>query len=146
MNLFFATIFSRIFIYVWFLFLNILSYYLVTVVKLNDGAAPELAVCAPYGGALAPNVIPVVVAAGTGTAAATGAETPSVPSVGVVPSAGVPSVGFTVAVGVPKPNVGAGCEAATAADCVFEAPNAKPVFAVVVCGVPNENPDIFTFS
>lgn len=122
--------------------------------KLNDGAAAEV-VCwvAPYGGALVPNVIPVAVVAAVAVDATTvGAPSvgvPNDPSVGAAPSCGVaPSVGVAVAVGVPKPNVGVGaaagaaavCEAA--AGCVFEAPNVKPVVAVV-CGVPNGNPDIF---
>lgn len=96
-----------------------------------------------------PNVNPVVVAAVAVDATAVGAPSvgvPNDPSVGVAPSCGVaPSVEMAVAAGVPKPNVGGAAAAAcgAAAGCVFEGPNEKPVVAVV-CGVPNENPDIFS--
>lgn len=105
-----------------------------------------------------PNVNPVVVAAVAVDAAAVGAPSvPNEPSVGVAPSCGVaPSVGVAVVAGVPKPNAGAAdrpnvgaagvpkagaAVCGVAAACAFEAPNVKPVVAVV-CGVPNENPDI----
>lgn len=63
--------------------------YLVVVAprpKPNDDAA--VVVCAPYGGALVPNVNPLVV---------------------IVAVAGAPSsVGVAIVVGVPKPKPGAG--------------------------------------
>lgn len=102
---------------------------------------------APYGGALVPNVSPVVVAAvavGAAAVAAPRVGVPNDPNVGVAPSCGVaPSVGVAAAAatGVPKPNVGAAAAACgtAAAAAVFKAPNV----GAVVCGVPNENPDIF---
>lgn len=98
--------------------------------KLNGGAAAALVVWAPYGGALEPNKIPPVeVAVGANVAVGAGA-------------------GATAAVGVPKPPNGVVCWVGAwppngvfcwvCAGCI--AP--KPVLAVV-CGDPNENPDIF---
>lgn len=110
--------------------------------KESVGAA-AVVVCDPYGGALRPNVNPVLGV--------------------VVAGATAPSVGVTVedAVGVPKLNAGGaaatagwagvavGCCAVGApnenpvlAAGVAEAPNVNPVLAAVVWGVPNEN-DIF---
>lgn len=85
--------------------------------KLNAVAVAAVVAWAPYGGALN-EWTPMLVVAGGGAAAA---------AVGT-------AVGATAAVGVPKPKDGC---------CVDVAPNAKPVLAVV-CGVPNENPDILT--
>lgn len=98
--------------------------YLVVAVpspKLSDGV--EVVNCAPYGGALVPNVRPGAVDV------VAGIESP---------------VTVVVDAGVPKVNGAAGCWAGACG--VVEAPNAKPVLVcAVVCGVPNVKPDILFF-
>lgn len=83
--------------------------------KLNAEGVAAVVAWAPYGGALNERTAVLVVAGGGAAAVGT-------------------AVGATAAVGVPKPKDGC---------CADVAPNAKPVLAVV-CGVPNENPDILT--
>lgn len=83
--------------------------------NVSDGAA-DVVVCAPYGGALIPNVNPLAVVAAAGSAAAGTAAS--------------------------EANGATGCCCVGAVCCVFETPNAKPVLAVVVCGAPNVK-DIF---
>lgn len=101
------------------------TYLVVAVVpKPNESVgADDVVVCAPYGGALRPNVSPLAVVA------VVAAEAGAAPiDAGAV---------------LPKPNDAAGCCCCVAAVCcVFETPNAKPVLAGVVCGAPNEK-DIF---
>lgn len=106
--------------------MDLTTYLVVAAVpnpNVSDGAA-DVAVCAPYGGALIPNVNPLTVVAAVGSAA-TGA-----------------GASDGVGAALPKANGATGCCCIGAACCVFETPNAKPVFAVVVCGAPNVN-DIF---
>lgn len=89
--------------------------------NVSDGA-DDVVVCEPYGGALIPNVNPLAVVAAVGRA---------VGAVAIDDGAAT----------APKVNGATDC-CVGAVCCVFEAPNPKPVFAVVVCGAPNVN-DIF---
>lgn len=89
--------------------------------NVSDGAA-DVAVCAPYGGALMPNVNPPLEMADV---------------CGCAADAGASDGGAAL----PKPNGATDC-CAGAACCGFETPNAKPVLADVACGAPNEK-DIF---